>query len=244
MSLSRAGLPTYTRCMIDALKALLVDSIRNSPRSAQKAVGPSELANECDLHLALRFAVGKGCSERYYQAWVGTAMHAEIARIIEATGDPRWLVEKRVTVGEVGGQMISGSCDLFDITTGTVHDHKTLGPYSLKKFRREGPQRAHIGQISLYGLGWENAGFEVNQIALWGLPREDADGFETAPYWSAPYDRSVALSVLDRANRIHDTASMFDPDELRSIFPPHPECWDCKREAKAQNFRADDPFDK
>ena len=52
-------------------------------------------------------------------------------------GNERFYIETKVSVGEINGQEITGSCDLYDRVTGTVIDHKTCGPTILNSYRRK-----------------------------------------------------------------------------------------------------------
>lgn len=193
--------------LCDAMN-VLEGAIRTQPRSMQKLIGPSEIGTDCDHCLAAKLA-GWDETERDV-AWVpfmGTAIHAELARIFETDAaqrgeQSRWMVEHRVKVGTIGGHQISGTCDLFDQHTGTVLDWKNTGTTSLRAAKRSGPKQVYRIQAHLYGLGYENAGHEVREVAIAHLPRTSMR-LSDAVLWSEPYHRQIALDALERANKIH-----------------------------------------
>lgn len=185
------------------IKVELADIIRwnerNSPRSQQKALGPSELGTPCDRQLAYRIA-GTPTINMTNDPWpaiVGTSVHAwletAINRYQEVNGDHGWLTELRVHPDE----LVSGSSDLFHTKTGTVVDHKTAGADVMKKIRRgEDPPEGYVTQVHLYGLGHKRAGRVVRNVALVFYPR--SGWLDDVYVWSAPYDEAKARAALDR----------------------------------------------
>lgn len=193
----------------DAL-TVIENGIRQQPRSQQKLIGPSEIGTDCDHCLAAKLA-GWEETERDV-AWlpfIGTAVHAELASIFEASNDraikagqrPRWKVEKRVEVGTIGGHHISGTCDLYDTATGTVLDWKIVGAQTLRTAKAAAKPVYRV-QGQLYGLGQENAGHTPEKVAIAHLPR-NAMSLAQAVIHVEDYDRQVAHEALERANRIH-----------------------------------------
>ena len=113
----------------------LLEEIRagivNHPRSLQKRIGPSEVGEPCTRALIHKLA--QHPEPERGPAWkptVGTAIHQWIETTISASPLQqqwhRYLLETRVTVGEIGGVPISGSCDLYDTASDTVVDWKAL----------------------------------------------------------------------------------------------------------------------
>jgi hypothetical protein len=115
-------------------------------------------------------------------------------------GQERFYIETRVSVGEVNGVEITGSCDLYDRVTGTVVDHKFPGPTMLNKYRKKGPGKQYRDQAHLYGRGWVRAGLPVNRVMIAFLPRHGE--LDDAFIWSEPYDEQVALDALQRVEGI------------------------------------------
>lgn len=227
------------------VRGVIEDAVINSPRSLQKRIGPSEMGTSCTHCLAAKLA-GWQESEQG-MAWlpfIGTAVHAELERIIsdhEAarnalhTTGARWLCEQRVTVGQIGGVEITGSTDLFDVAAGMPVDHKVVGPTKLKKVKAHGPGTTYRVQAHLYGRGWVAAGYRVEHVAIWFLPRNDMRGFDGGLLWTEPYQEQIAVEALDRANRLHANltalAALGDAarDAWISSLPRDPDCFDCAR---------------
>lgn len=209
----------------------ITNGIVNHPRSLQQRIGPSELGMPCEHCLAAKLA---GWTEARDAAWlptVGTAVHAWLAD--EFSGTPRWLVETRVDVGELNGVPITGSADLFDLTTATVVDWKIVGRPTLQTVKREGgPSDQYRTQAHLYGRGFVRAGHDVKRVAIAYLYR---NGFTPEPYvWTEPYDEGVALAALERAtgvlrtlDAVHEAGG--DVDAYVTSLPRAPRCYSCPR---------------
>lgn len=188
------------------LAAQLTDVVRwdsaNAPRSLQTAIGPSEIGQPCARRLAYKLlgAPEVNTGGDPWASYVGTAVHAKLADAFENhnrhLGRTRWLVEQRVEVSTG----ITGSCDLVDVDTLTVIDHKVVGPSSLKKYQKEGPGPQYRAQAHLYGRGWRRAGLPIKRVALAFYPRA---GWLTGLHiWSEPYDETVADEALDRMHNL------------------------------------------
>jgi hypothetical protein len=220
----------------DALDVIR-DSIMNQPRSLQKRIGPSELGAECQHCLACKVAGVEQIPEKKipWASYVGTACHEAFAEIFETTTKDtgRWESEKRVTVGRVGGTPISGTCDLFDIKTGTVLDFKFLGTASLRAAKAK-PKAVYRTQVHLYGKGWENAGHKVRNVALMMFPRTAATVQDTL-IWHEPYQPEIAEQALARANELHASLTALEQisTEMRDAWirdlPRADGCFDCAR---------------
>lgn len=185
------------------LKRDLIDIVmwteNESPRSRQRALGPSELGDPCDRRIAYKLA-GTDPVNRRGDPWpavVGTAIHnwleVAVTQYQAAHGDRGWIVEERVQPDK----LVSGRSDLFHVPSGTVIDHKTASSDKIKKLHRgEPPSPGYITQINLYGLGHERAGREVRNVALIYYPR--SGWLNDCFVWHAAYDRAVAASAIDR----------------------------------------------
>lgn len=186
-------------------RTIIETAINASPRSLQKRIGPSEIGNPCDRCLAHKLA---GTPEQETHApwlpFIGTATHAALEDIFtqanSPTGAVRYLVEATVSVGEIGGQDITGHADLFDLELGEVTDWKITGATTLKK-ARGGPSTTYRTQAHLYGRGFARRGLTVNRVRIAYLPRNSVH-LGDAVIWSEPYDEQIALRALERANGI------------------------------------------
>lgn len=207
---------------------IIADAIENHPRTLQEDIGPSEIGCPCPRRIVyklLRFPEQPGRPN--WKATVGTGVHLWLESAFDRDnlvgplaelGQERWYVETRVHVGDVNGQPVTGSCDLFDRVTGTVIDHKTCGPTQLKKYRSQGPGEQYQVQAHLYGLGWVRAGLPVNRVMTVFLPRngELRDAFP----WSEPFDPVIAVKALQRLEGLDLAARALGPlvlDQLPAV---------------------------
>ncbi len=172
-------------------------------RTAQTTLGPSEVGTPCDRRLAMELmdvpyvnAGGDG-----WAAWAGTQMHDGMAQIytFANAGTGRYAIEFRVKTPSPW--VPGGTSDLFDRRIHTIIDWKMMGAYSLKKFKLEGPSETYQVQGHVYGLGAEEAGEKVKQVAIVGLPRAGSSLDEMHVH-VMPYDRKRALAALARVDRI------------------------------------------
>lgn len=175
---------------------------RNSPRSKQMAPGPSEIGDPCDRRLGMKIAGLATVNERMdpWPAIVGTAIHSWSEKAVlafqEATGSRNWLTEQVVELDP----MIQGHSDLYHIPRSAVVDLKTAGTDAMKKIISNGPPEGYITQVQLYGMGYENSGVPVKEVALAFVPRNG--WISQMRVYSWPYDRSLAEEALARMYRI------------------------------------------
>lgn len=195
---------------------LLRDGILNQPRGKQRMIGPSEIGQPCGRRLGYRLGqVPKTQREDIkWKPFVGTALHEQVATLVatheiarfgdgsDTTVSTRWLVEERVTVGEVNGIEITGSADLFDAHHGVVFDWKFVGETMLRKYKNEGPGQQYQWQAHLYGQGFINAGFDVRSVAVIFMTR-DGD-FTDRVVWAEPFNPDIAAKALERLTGVDD----------------------------------------
>lgn len=181
-------------------------AVANHPRSLQRRIGPSEVGHPCARRIGYKL-LDADENPRDDTPWlptIGTAVHAWLEEQFTdenaAHDHKRWLTELRVNVGQINGQDVTGSCDLYDRVTATVIDHKVVGATQLKKYKAHGPGDQYRSQIHLYGRGLIARGLPVDTVSIAFLPR---NGELTGAYiWHEPYDERVALDALERANGI------------------------------------------
>ena len=215
-----------------------------SERDRQRKVGPSELGDLCERCLAEKL-LGVHVEEKTYPLapMIGTAFHLYLENTI---GLKDYLKETRVTVGTIEGYGdISGTADGFDTATGHVVDYKVLSKKKIKAFSSatffdedrnpefysdsltEGQLKKYYYQMMLYGLGMENAGYEVNHTSLILFPRDATiESVTTATHELCfKYNREAALAVLERSNEIFKWANE-NQDNLGEL-DSHPGCYYC-----------------
>lgn len=188
------------------LKHELIDIIkwadRNTARSRQKRIGPSEMGEPCDRRLGYRLAEIPEVNDRFdpWAAIVGTAIHTWLEDAMGAWihdhKSRSWLTETPVTLDG----FIPGRSDLYNVDAACVIDHKGAGPSVMREVVRHGPPAKYVVQVQLYGYGYEQLGHPVKKVALAFYPR--AGWLRDMYVWTADYDRDVALAALERVSRI------------------------------------------
>lgn len=232
----------------DLYLGVIKEGITRHPRSLQKRIGPSEIGKPCDRWI-LHKLNGDGEPDRG-PAWkpaVGTAVHDQLERWFDAAnrggGDvdhTEWVTEWEVVVGQIGGVDIPGHSDLFHVPTGTVIDHKIVGPKQLSKYRLHGPSQQYRVQAHLYGKGFSDDGGwgPCREVAIAFLPRDGE--LSGAYFWSEPHDLHLAAEAMNRANRLW---TMLQVVGIKAALAASPLCDDewctwCRTERRAQQRAA------
>jgi hypothetical protein len=200
---ARGGDPSLTGA---ELLSLIAEHIDRHPRSQQKRIGPSELGSPCARRLGYKLLDVEPVNPRpaSWRPTIGTAAHAWLEQAMQAHNDShthdRFYLEERVTVGQVGGEDVDGSCDCYDRVTATVIDWKVVGVTALRKYRSNGPGEQYRRQVHLYGRGFVTAGLPVDHVAIMFLPNNGE--LTDAHFWTEPYDQALAEDTLTRVDGI------------------------------------------
>jgi hypothetical protein len=184
-----------TTAMVD-LREVITAAARGAGRSQQVAIGPSEIGWPatagwpwaCSGHPSPTRTATSGRPRSAPPATRGWRRPSAGQRAPDQEGHaPRWLIEQTVEI-RTG---LDGHCDLYDLETHTVIDHKFPGVTSIRKYRKQGhPGQQYRWQAHLYGMGWANAGLPVENVMLVMWPRS---GLLTDAWsWSEPYSPAVA----------------------------------------------------
>jgi len=214
----------------DQLKDDLIKIIRwadkESPRSKQRALGPSEMGTACDRRLGYRMAEIPAVNVNFdpWPALVGTAMHSWLEAAVnnwcqQSTEECPWITEKRLIFGE----FTTGHSDLFHKGRGIVIDHKSAGPDVMRKIRKDGPPPGYVVQVQLYGLGYENLGYKVNHVALAFYPR--AGWLKDMYVWVTKYERDIANAAIARMHQVAvdvTSLSVYDNPHRWEQVPAYP----------------------
>jgi hypothetical protein len=198
----------------------LVDVLRRhiagQPRNHQTRIGPSEIGVPCERRIGYKTVGVPEVNDRgvAWKPWVGTALHSETAMAFELDSlknhnGGRWLLEEKVTAGQVNGTDLDGSCDLFDVHSGTVVDWKFTTRNKLRDYRAHGPGDQYRAQAHTYGLGWANRGYPVLTVGVFFFTRDGE--FTDRLFWSEPYQEQVATAAIARADRIAALTTSLGP---------------------------------
>ncbi|KAB8196228.1 hypothetical protein FH608_005480 [Nonomuraea phyllanthi] len=189
------------------LDHIITNDLNNSPRSLQIEIGPSEINHKCARWLGYKQLATPTINEQGL-AWrpaVGTGVHSLLEGVFRRTnemlGTTRFLIEQRVTIGDVCGQPIRGSCDLADRVNGITVDWKIVGPTTLRRVKAEKkPSDEYRAQAHAYARGFNTAGVPMDRVSIYYLPSngEFAEGY----FWSESYDEQIVLNALKRLEAI------------------------------------------
>jgi len=205
--------------------------IEHAPRSQQVLIGPSEIGNPCRRRIAYKLLDTPGVRvlAPNWKATVGTGAHlwlADTFGVIEAdVGVERFYVETELVIAELGGELIKGTCDLYDRMTATVVDWKTTSAPKLLDYKRHGPGAQYRAQAHLYGLGWRRLGLPVDQVMIVFLPRngELCDTY----VWYERFDVELARAALDRLAGIKQLVDTFGTSSLAMLPTTEAYCLHC-----------------
>lgn len=210
-------------------------------RTLQVHLGPSELGVECDRQVAGKLA-GLPKTNHVADPWPsmrGRALHSEAENVFQAdnarSGLLRWLTEHRVTPHPEH----PGTADLYDAVEQAVVDHKFLGESSMAKIRKS-PPRKYVGQLFLYGLGYQLEGLPVRRVAIAAYPAT-AGSLDGLYVWEHPFTTAdgalhpavVALltEIFDDTERRKQQAADVVAGRISLTdvpgFPDNDECYFC-----------------
>lgn len=220
--------------LLSDIKEMIVKAESERPRSLQRVPGPSEVGHPCLRHLA--FTVNRARSEvpaaRGYNinsdpmpAIVGTAVHASLETAALAAnkrlGRVRWVTEQRVVVRPQSADKdeLAGTCDLYDFDTSSTLDWKVPGATAYAKYVKNGPSEQYRGQAHLYGQGYINLGFKVEQVGIVFISRTGT--LRQIHIWREPFDPALVQDILGKLDAVETVLDENGQDGL-SIVPITP----------------------
>jgi hypothetical protein len=218
--------------LLTDLKAMVIAHDHSHPRHNQIALGPSQVGHPCARNVisGLLADTSSVINPRgdVLPSYIGVAAHKAMEeaakldneRLLKEIGEnwslisgfplPRWLTETKVTVREG----LTGTCDLYDTWTNTVIDYKFPGTTAMTEYRKNGPSPIYESQAFLYGRGYQNAGYPVDRVGIWFIPR--AGRLSGSFLWIRPYDDTRVDSIL---KRLDDMIVLIDELQIEQ----HPE---------------------
>ena len=160
-------------------------------RNQQKAIGPSEIGHPCPRNVAYKLAgVTKNPSYRDpFPSILGVAFHAWMEGNLP---QDEWIPERRVHVTDT----LAGTSDAYHIPTRTVVDWKLLGQTQHLQWLGGYTKEQYEVQADSYGLGFVNAGYPVDRVAIAVFCR--ARPLQDMFLWSRPWNPDNARRAIDR----------------------------------------------
>lgn len=220
--------------LLEDIKEMIVKAESERPRSLQRVPGPSQVGHPCQRNLA--FTVNRARSEKpeskgynIYSdpmpAIVGTAVHAQLELAAQAAnkrlGRIRWVTEQRVVIRTASENKdeLGGTCDLYDFDTSTVLDHKVPGATAYAKYVKNGPSEQYRGQAHLYGQGYINLGFKVEQVGIVFISRTGT--LRQIHIWREPFNPELVQDILKRLDKVENILDEKGQDGIQ-LLPKTP----------------------
>lgn len=216
------------RTVFRELLDVIARAIDEHPRSQQKAIGASEVGHACAKRIGYKLA-GTETLNRQPPPWrptVGTAVHTWLEDVFEAEnihqgyhelGSGRWLTERRLLVGSIGGNLVHGTSDLFDVASGYSIDWKIVGRTTLRKAKAGHIDDPYRYQGHIYGRGRQALGQQVNGVMVAFLP--SAGELAEAEFWAEPFDPGMAAKAFTRADGIASLIGSLPADDALRLLP-------------------------
>lgn len=214
------------------------EAIAANPRSLQRRIGPSEIGSPCQRRIGYKLAgVPPVNGSSAWRPTVGTAVHTWLEAVFTAANKAwreqaghdvtRWLVEHKVSIGEVPGlgalvadhhddDEIQGRCDLYDRVTATSIDWKIVGPATLTRVKTGHIDVKYRVQGHAYGYGWTRRGQPVDTVAVMFLPSNGE--LNQAHLWAEPYDQAVVDGALTQVGTVTAALAAFGPEKTLPVL--------------------------
>lgn len=197
----------------------------NRPRALQVELGASSIGTSCQRQLAYRLLGVKSSRGDRDPGWlsqIGTAVHSYLETIFAT--DDRYLTEQPVTI-RYNGLEIPGTVDLYDKQEATVIDFKIVGEDTLSKARRGQVSTQYQVQVNLYGLGLQQAGHVVKNVAICFLPRNKE--LSESIFHQMPLDTQLVDAYLQRYAATRQLVTGLGVDALEATMTANAPCIWC-----------------
>lgn len=220
----------------EALKRNIIGQItKSTERDQQRKIGPSEIGG-CPLCIGEKLALA--LPELYPDlehtetfglgSWIGTAVHHFLEQDIQIPGA---IKERKNPIYDLAGYgLIKGSTDLY--ADGEIVDWKIVGKFSYDAMKLEYrlepnriPKTVYRVQQHVYGYGWEQAGFPVDNVTLCVIPKM-SNNPDDIRFFTEKYNRAVALKALKRLELIWKRVQA---GNLESLPSDGDDCYTCSR---------------
>jgi hypothetical protein len=207
----------------DLLLTVLHEKDANKSRSKQTQVGPSEIGGcRRKVWYRLNEQPETNFELKKLAAIMGTAIHAEIEKSIEAI-DPKG--EKYWVETEVEYDGIKAHIDLFIPETGSVVDWKTVKLKNLSYF----PSKQQRWQVQVYGYLLEKSGkAKVKDVNLVAIARDGDE--DNVRIHTEPYDESIAIEAMTWLAAVKTSTTLPEPEKDESFCKDYCQYYDASGE--------------
>lgn len=197
---------------VDDLISIITKSSKNSTRSKQTKVGPSEVGG-CARKLWYKLNDQEQTNQNTLSlaSIMGTGIHSHLQKIFYEQ-DPfaeRFLLEQEFDSPE---DDLIGHIDMYDKENQEVIDWKTSTKSNLGRYF---PSKAQRWQVQLYGYLASRGGHQVKTVTLVGIPR-DGDERDIV-YHSEPFDPEVCKEALAWLAQVRESKTP-PPAEKDAVF--------------------------
>jgi hypothetical protein len=197
---------------VNELINIITKSSKNSARSKQTKVGPSEVGGCArKLWYKLNDQEQTNTNTLSLASIMGTGIHSYLQKIFYEQ-DPfaeRFLLEQEFDSIE---DDLTGHIDMYDKENQEVIDWKTSTKSNLGRYF---PTKAQRWQVQLYGYLASRGGHEVKTVTLVGIPR-DGDERDIV-YHSEPFDIEVCKEALAWLAQVRESKTP-PPAEKDAVF--------------------------
>lgn len=198
--------------LLEVLKSALVDADNNRSRSTQVEIGASSIGGcrRQAWHILQQTPKTNNGGERL-SAILGTSIHHAIQEALlsyDVFGDD-FLIETPVATDG-----LKGNIDFYSRKDKLVADWKTVTLKKIETGRWLDAQKKI--QVNLYAYMLIEAGYEVERVALVGIPRDGK--MSQIVKWEAPYDPKIAQKGLDWLADVRSRTTAPDPEKPAAIF--------------------------
>jgi CRISPR/Cas system-associated exonuclease Cas4 (RecB family) len=207
----------------ELLLTVLHEKDANKSRSKQTQVGPSEIGGcKRKVWYRLNEQPETNFELKKLAAIMGTAIHAEIEKSIEAI-DPNG--EKYWVETEVEYDGIKAHIDLFIPETGSVVDWKTVKLKNLSYF----PSKQQRWQVQVYGYLLEKSGkAKVKDVNLVAIARDGDE--DSVRVHTEPYDESIAIEAMTWLANVKASTTLPEPEKEASFCKNYCQYYDASEQ--------------
>ena len=150
------ALEVQGRNKMTKLEKIILDATEYSGNKKKeiRAISASAIGKE-PIEIYLRYKHGVNQSENIEQTTLGSLLHLGLEHIFKKHDG--FITEHDFSEYELeNGWKITGTSDLIDMNTKTIHDYKMIKNFPIKKIKEEGIENSYVQQLNVYRILAEN----------------------------------------------------------------------------------------